>query len=331
MLEAGFRQWNSTGGASAPEAGGLAPELNISNFKLLAALPPHPPLTLSPTPFTILCMLRSPIAARGSLTVLRLLLLTALSFLPLAVSAQTMDDILENYVTARGGLAKIKSIQSERISGTMVFAPELQGPFVIERERPLKLHMEVTVGRGTLIRVYDGKSAGWVYNPFGSNPGVQPMTENDLRNILDQADFEGPFINYKAKGNTLEFAGKTTVEGKPAYKIKLTNKNGDVSYFSFDAATYLIIRWQGTSKTNDGKDIKSETYFRNYREIDDVMYPFLIESSSPDTGESQKIIADKIEINVNISESHFKKPVVPGDEPGTPSSPPPAATPQKPK
>ncbi len=277
-------------------------------------------------------MLRSPIAATGSLTAGKLLLLAALTFLPCAASGQTVDDILEKYINARGGLAKIRSIQSERISGTMIFSPELQGPFVIERERPLKLHMEVTVGRDTLVRVYDGKSAGWIYSSFGTNPGVQPMSENDLRNILDQADFEGPFISYKAKGNQLEFLGKTTVEGKPAYKIKLTNKNGDVSYFSFDAATYLIIRWQGTSKNSEGKEVSSETFFRNYREVDDIEYPFLIESSSPEAGQSQKIIADKIEINVSISESRFRKPVVPGAEPETPATATsPAAAPPKPK
>ena len=121
---------------------------------------PRPPLTLSPTPSTILCMPRSPLAASGSLTARRLYLFVVLCFFPLAASAQTVDDIIERYVNARGGLAKIKSIQSERITGTMVFSPELQGPFVIERERPLKLHMEVTVGRDNLIRVYDGKSAG---------------------------------------------------------------------------------------------------------------------------------------------------------------------------
>ena len=306
-------------------------ELKTFSFKLITASP-RPPLTLSLTPSNILCMLRSPLAASGSLALRRLLFLAALSFLPLAASAQTVDDILEKYINARGGLAKIKSIQSERISGTMVFSPELQGPFVIERERPLKLHMEVTVGRDTMMRVYDGKSAGWVYSSFGTNPGVQPMSENDLRNILDQADFEGPFINYKAKGNQVELLGKTTVEGKPAYKIKLTNKNGDVSYFSFDAATFLIIRWQGTSKNNDGKDVNSETFFRNYREVDDIQYPFLIESSSPEAGLSQKIIADKIEVNVNISESRFRKPVVPGAEPETPATAtPPAAAPPKPK
>ena len=278
-------------------------------------------------------MLRIPFAAPGNVTARRLLLLATLSFLPIAASAQTVDDILEKYIAARGGLAKIKAIQSERVTGTMVFSPEVQGPFVVERERPLKLHMEVTVGRDTVIRVYDGKSAGWVYNPFASNPAtVRPMTENDLRSIQEEADFEGPFINYKAKGNQLEYVGKTTVEGKPAYKIKLTDKNGDSSYFSFDATTYLVTRWQGTRKNGEGKDVAAESLFRQYREIDEVQYPFLIESSSPETGESQKIITDKIEINISIPESRFKKPAVPGAEPETPATtaPPAAAAPAKP-
>src|SRR5664279_3646176 len=164
-------------------------------------------------------MLRSRVNS-GSLAVCKFLVVAALSLLPLSTSAQTVDDILEKYITARGGLAKIKSIQSERVSGTIVFSPEVQGPFVVERERPLKMHMEVTVGRQTLIRVYDGKSTGWIYNPFTNNPSVQTMSESDLRNILDEADFEGPFIDYKAKGNKIELVGKTTVEGKPAFKVK---------------------------------------------------------------------------------------------------------------
>jgi outer membrane lipoprotein-sorting protein len=259
------------------------------------------------------------------------LFLAALLFLPLAVSAQSVDDILEKYIAARGGLAKIKAIQSERVTGTIVFSPEVQGPFVVERERPLKLHMEVTLGRETVIRVYDGKGAGWIYNPFVSNPAVASMTESDLRNIMDEADFEGPFISYKSKGNQLEYLGKTTVEGKPAYKIKLTNKNGEVSYFSFDAATYLVVRWQGTRKDAEGKEVASESFFRDYREINDVQYPFLIESTSQTPGASQKIIADKIEVNVSISESRFKKPLVAGAETETPATAaPPAAAPSKP-
>src|SRR3974390_1473817 len=203
---------------------------------------PFSPLTLSPSPSTILHMLRHRPVSSGIVPVRRLLLLAALLFFPIDLSAQTTEDIITKYIEARGGLAKIRSIQSERVTGTIVFSPTVQGPFVVERERPLKMHMEVSLGDQTLIRVYDGKSAGWVYNPFTPNPAVEPMTETNLRNILDEADFEGPFIDYKAKGNTVEFAGKATVESKPAYKLKVTNKNGAVTYFFFDAATYFLIR-----------------------------------------------------------------------------------------
>jgi outer membrane lipoprotein-sorting protein len=264
----------------------------------------------------------------------RLFLLAILVLMPLRACAQTADDIIAKYVEARGGLAKIKSIQSERVRGTLMFAPGVEGPFVVERERPYKMRMEVSFRDQTLIRVFDGKSSGWIYNPFAADAAVVPMNENDIRNIQDEADFEGPFINYKAKGNQLEYAGKTNVEGKPAYKIKLTNKNGDVSYFSFDAESFFLLRWQGNRKTGD-QDVPWESYFRDYREIDGLEYPFLIESSAPGTDQAQKIMADKIEVNVTISESDFKKPNIAAPPPTTltPATPPSAqapATPNKP-
>jgi outer membrane lipoprotein-sorting protein len=257
----------------------------------------------------------------------RVLFFVIFLLMPTFASAQTADDIVAKYVEARGGLANIRSIQSERMRGTLMLAPGVEGPFVVERERPNKMRMEISFRDQTLIRVYDGKSSGWIYNPFAANPSVEAMSENELRNIANEADFEGPFIDYKAKGNQLEYAGKTTVEGKPAYKIKLTDKNGDVGYFSFDAATSFLVRWEGNRKSGD-KDIPWESYFRDFREINGIEYPFLVESSAPGTDLSQKIMADKIEINVTISESRFKKPAVPAEPPKAPSLP---ATPTAPE
>lgn len=256
----------------------------------------------------------------GPVVMRRLLLFATLLLLPISVSAQTADDIIAKYLEARGGLAKIKSVQSERMRGTLMLAPGIEGPFVVERERPYKMRMEISFRDQTLIRVYDGKSSGWIYNPFAANASIEAMSESDLRNISDEADFEGPFIDYKAKGNQLEYAGKTTIEGKPGYKIKLTGKNGDVSYFSFDASTFFLVRWEGNRKSGD-KDVPWESYFRDFREINGLEYPFLVESSAPGTDLVQKIMADKIEVNVTISESRFKKPVIPAETPNTPSSP----------
>src|ERR1700720_1242189 len=170
------------------------------------------------------------------------LALTLVAFLfafPLALPAQTADDVINAYLKARGGLAKIKAVQTERVSGTITFAPGVEGPFLVERKRPLKMYMEITVNGQSLIRVYDGKSSGWIYNPFAPNASVAPMAASDLAGIADEADFEGPFVDYKSKGNQIEYAGKEQIDGKIVDKLKLTDKQGDVSYFFFVESTAL--------------------------------------------------------------------------------------------
>jgi outer membrane lipoprotein-sorting protein len=231
----------------------------------------------------------------------------AIALFPLALSAQTVDTVIAKYIAARGGLAKIKALQSERISGTLSFGPGEDGTFVVERERPMKLHTELTLNGQTLIRTYDGKSAGWIYNPFAGVPAVEPMSEKDISNIGEEADFEGPFIDYKKKGNQVEYVGKAEVQGKPAYKLKLTNKNGAVRYFYFDANTGLLMESVVTTKEGD-KDVLIETFFRDYRDVDGLKYPFLVESNSASPTQPQKITATNIEVNPHIDEARFEKP-----------------------
>ena len=247
---------------------------------------------------------------------LALVALAALSVLPLSLPAQTADDVINAYIKARGGLPKIKAIQTERITGVITFAPGVEAPFFVERKRPLKMHMEFTVNGQSFIRVYDGKSSGWIYNPF-TNAAVVPMGAEDLASIAEEADFEGPFVDYKAKGNQIEFAAKEQIDGKIVHKLKLTDKQGDVSYFYFDASTGLIMKWHGTRKVGS-EVLPWETYFRAFREVDGLKYPFLVESAAVDSDKIQKITATKIETNIPLNDSQFAKP--------SPPAPPAAAT-----
>jgi hypothetical protein len=248
--------------------------------------------------------------------------------LALPAAAQSVDDILAKYFVARGGLDKIKAVQSERVTGTISFGPGAEGPFVVERARTLKMHMEFNLNGQVIIRTYDGKSAGWTYNPFATNPeeptppAVQPMSKDELRNVFEEADFDGPFVDYKSKGSHIELAGKEDVEEKPAYKLKLTNRDGDVSYFFFDASTHLLLKWQGNRKLAD-KDVPWISFFRDFREVNGLKYPFLIESAEVGAENTQKIIAEKIEVNVPIDEARFGKP-------SPPPPPPPPAPPAEP-
>jgi outer membrane lipoprotein-sorting protein len=263
----------------------------------------------------------------------KLFCLAALAFLAAsALPAQTADEVISKYVAARGGIDKIKGVKSERITGRISFGPDIEGPFLIERQRPLKLRMEFSVQGMTLIRTYDGKSSGWIYNPMTANPSVQPMSDGDLKNIFDEADYDGPFVDYKAKGNQIELVDKEEVLGKTAYKIKLTSKNGDISYFYFDASTNLLLKWEGDRKVST-QSFPWESYFHDFREVSGLRYPFLIESDAPGTDQRQKITAENIEINIPIDPSRFGKPNPP---PGpaaaapNPNEPPVPATPPSP-
>jgi hypothetical protein len=237
-------------------------------------------------------------------------LFLVLALAPGLAVAQTADEVILKYIAARGGLSKIRAIRSERVVGSISFGPGTDGPLLVERERPLKMYLQLSVNGQTLIRSYDGKSSGWIYNPFVPSPSVQPMTENDLKNIFDEADFEGPFVDYKEKGNKIEYLGKVDVEGNPAQKLKLTNKNGEVSYYLFDVASNLPVKWEGTRKVGE-KDVPWESYFRDFRDVSGFKYPFVIESDAPGTEQTQKIVSDKIEVNVPMDETHFGKPKQP--------------------
>ena len=244
--------------------------------------------------------------------------------LPLAAAAQTADEIVKKALDARGGAGRIKTVQSERVSGRILFAPGVEGTFVVELKRPHKMHMEISVEGQKIVRVYDGKSAGWTINPFGENKDIQPMSAEELKDISDESDFDGPLVDYKAKGNQIELVGKEELDDKPVFRLKLTNKNSEIRFYIFDAASFLLAKWEGTRKVQ-GKEIPWETFFSDYQEASGLKYAFRIDSGSPGTDIKQTLTAEKIEVDPPIDESRFAKPPSPApsaDPPGPPSAPP---------
>lgn len=247
----------------------------------------------------------------------RLLSITLLFLLPLAAAAQTAEEIVKKALEVRGGVEKIKAVRSERISGHVSFSQSMEGTFVVELKRPLKMHVEITIDGQKIIRVYDGKSSGWMVNPFLETKEVQPLSPDDLRNISDESDFDGPLVDYKSKGNQIEFIGKESLDDKPVYRLKLTNKNGDVRFYFFDASSYLLLKWEGIRKSGE-QELPWESFFSDFHEVQELRFPFRIDQGSPGTELKQTLVAEKIELNPQIEDSRFTKPA-----PAAPASPPP--------
>src|SRR5207248_2548070 len=101
----------------------------------------------------------------------------------------TAEEIVKKALDARGGVEKIKGVQTERVTGQVSFSREMEGTFIVELKRPLKMRTEITVEGQKIIRVYDGKSTGWMINPFLENKEAQPLSSEDLKNISDESDF----------------------------------------------------------------------------------------------------------------------------------------------
>ena len=247
----------------------------------------------------------------------RLLSITLLFLLPLGAAAQTAEEIVKKALEARGGAEKIKAVRSERVSGHVSFSQSMEGTFVVELKRPLKMHVEITIEGQKIIRVYDGKSSGWMVNPYLETKEVQPLSPEDLKNISDESDFDGPLVDYKSKGNQIEFVSKESLDDKPVYRLKLTNKSGDVRFYLFDASSYLLLKWEGVRKSGE-QELPWESFFSDFHEVQELKFPFRIDQGSPGTELKQTLIAEKIELNPQIEDSRFTKPA-----PATPASPPP--------
>ncbi|MGC9948948.1 MAG: hypothetical protein ABSF64_21480 [Bryobacteraceae bacterium] len=230
------------------------------------------------------------------------------------LSAQTAEDLVNKNVTAHGGIEKLKAIHSLRMTGKMQ-----QGSFAIQvgmdTMAPNLLRQTFTLMGMTGIEAYDGAS-GWRVMPFSGRKDPEMLGEDDLRGLQDQSDFYGHLVDYKDKGNTIEYLGHDTVDGDDAYRLKVTLKNGDIVYYYLDPETFLEIRVESVQFIH-GSVRESFSEMGSFKLVNGIYFPFAMEQGSPRSpGETSKLTIDKIEANVAMDPAEFKMPAVPSAAPG---------------
>jgi outer membrane lipoprotein-sorting protein len=218
-------------------------------------------------------------------------------------SAQTVDELIGRMITARGGIEKIKAIQTRRETGTISFGPEMEGPFTAELARPNKLRVEVHLPNGNVVQAYDG-NGGWQITPGADQAFVMDQTQQ--RSMSEQADFDGPLIDYKKKGNAIEQVGVGELNGRKTYRLRVTLVNGNVHYWELDAENYLPVRWRG-NRTANGNEVPIESVFTDFREVNGVLFPFTIESFIEGKLVQQMKITSR-EANLKIEDARFAMP-----------------------
>jgi hypothetical protein len=98
------------------------------------------------------------------------------------------------------------------------------------------------------------------------------------------------------------------VEGHDAYKLKVTTKSGQVQYVWVDAQSFLDVKVSGTPRRMDGKMHNVSIYQRDFRSVQGVMVPYVLETSVDGYRESHKTVIETVAVNPKLEDSLFTKP-----------------------
>lgn len=230
---------------------------------------------------------------------------------PSAPSAQpapapTADEIVGRYVAARGGIEKLRALQTLRQEGRVHAGPGRDGLVLREIKRPGKIRFEFTVQGVTSVFASDGQR-GWKVNPLEKQVGPQPLPDEALIDAREQADIDGPLVDWKSKGSRIELVGHEIVGGHDAYKLKLTLKSGGVLTAYVDVKSASLVRTDATRLVR-GRRVLVETTLGDYRKTDGILFPHLVEVRAAGRPQVLRIVVDKVEVNPTLSDARFAPP-----------------------
>ena len=253
--------------------------------------------------------------------------------------------IVDKNVAARGGLEAWRAVQTLSLAGKLSAggnerpslqmpiqgrlpsgktvvpqrpAEEIQLAFLMELKRARKMRFELQFNAQTAIQVFDGAN-GWKLRPFLNRQVVEPYTADEIKIASTQAELDGPLVDYAAKGSQVELAGMEKVENRDTYKIKLTLKGGKAIHVWIDARTFLEAKMEGQPRRLDGTLHPVEVFFRDYRPVQGLQIPYLLETRVLPVAKNamgvkdapvppEKIVIETVQVNPTLDEALFSKP-----------------------
>ena len=262
----------------------------------------------------------------------------------MAASAQsapklTAAQIVDKNIAARGGLQAWRSLQTMTWKGKMdvgtgdsvarsramsttsmrqaramsaasAKAPEVkqvQLPFTSDWKRGHKQRTEIEFAGKTSVQVFDG-SNGWLLRPYLNRSDYEPFNADQLKAQSQEADIDGYLVDYTAKGNKVDLEGVEKVEGKDAYKLKVTQKSGDVRYVWVDTTSFLDVRVSGAQRRMDGKMHNVYVYQRDFRAENGLMIPHTLQTVVDGYHDAHNMVIESVVINPKLADTLFTKP-----------------------
>jgi hypothetical protein len=206
-------------------------------------------------------------------------------------------------VEARGGLTRLRAVQTETLSGKISFGPQA-GILHVEFKRPHRMRVEIVLPQRRVVRLFDGV-AGWTSDTPGTPSVYRPMAPLELERARREADMDGPLVDSEAKGIRLTLAGRRVVQGRAVDVLDVTFSDGTVQLYQLDGVTHEPVGW-AEQEFIDGKVVERYSAFTASRRVDGVLFPTSIETAASGDRPVQRILIDRVEVNQPIDDGRFR-------------------------
>ena len=229
--------------------------------------------------------------------------LLALAAAAPALAQTSVDRILSAYTQALGGQAAYEKVTTRAMKGTVEIPDDnVTAPVQVVAKAPgsFRLTMDIP-GYGVVETVLDGDN-GWKKDP---DSGTHAMSKADLAVAQRDHGFYRE-VRLKELYPKMETAGVFKVDGHSLYVVEATPAAGPAEKLYFDAETGLLVKRDFERVTLEDGIVQYEMLFKDYRDVDGLKLPFVIEQRAPDNTMIFKFA--EIKNNAPLADAAFAKP-----------------------
>lgn len=138
------------------------------------------------------------------------------------------------------------------------------------------------------------KDSGFNFSPFGGMAAAQRMTNEDVKLSSDELDQEGPLVNYKAKGHSIDLMENEDIDGVDAIQLRMNLNNGKTIFYFIDPDSYYIIRTVTKGVTNGQEFSNTANYYNFKKTKEGILFPYTVDNITFDSIELNGPIDDKL-------------------------------------
>jgi len=217
--------------------------------------------------------------------------------------AQTVDEVIQKYTQAMGGLDAFNKVTTAKMTATMA-QQSMEMPVVTQIVVNKAARTDVSAMGFQIINVYNN-GTGWKQNHFAGVETPTPITGAELTDAKGQISLLNHLMDYKARGHKVELAGKEDVEGVSCFKINLINKDdGKTIVYFIAVADYILVK-SVASRELQGQDVEIETFYSDYKTFGGIKFP-MVKTQKVMGQNFATVTYTNIELNVPVDEAIFK-------------------------